>query len=416
MSHPYYSVTSLTIALLLLVASNLYSQKLNLASDQTPDKIEATELTIPASPIFDLMGLTPSQVTRFADVKDFKVDWSFRSWKLEPNLAIEGKPIWELFYNRKDLSKYQKASSFMRTLSTLDISVGTAQNEEDQRRIGFAVKVNLINGKDPLMERKLFEDIGVKYKSQRQQLENELIRLNQELDTIQNILLKPDLRLQIKSVEDELLSLNRLRQEEIAARVKIIESENWNASRLDLAVGKVYTYNIDSIGTLTSLRLDRNTALGAWVNGGFGIGKKTFVSGLARIHFYEELLSFQLREIDSQEITNDEAIAESMLFTTGLNLRYGNPVYTFFIEAIYERKGFATPFDALQKSYSPPSNEIVIEESVEWNVVDPIIVSAGGDWRINRSVMLNYGIRFIMDQNFKTKSFTPVINISCLMR
>ena len=89
------------------------------------DRFTAKEFSIPPTPIFDLMGVTSAQVNRTSDIKDFKVDWSFKSYKLNPNLALQSQPVWEIFYNRKDLSKYQKASVFMRKLATLDISFGT---------------------------------------------------------------------------------------------------------------------------------------------------------------------------------------------------------------------------------------------------------------------------------------------------
>ena len=109
--------------------------------DVSAGRISPKELSIPSSPVFDLMGVTSSQVTRTSDIKDFKVDWSFKSWKLNPNLAIQSQPVWELFYNRKDLSKYQEASRFMRRLSSLDISIGSVQNEDNDRRIGKKVFV-----------------------------------------------------------------------------------------------------------------------------------------------------------------------------------------------------------------------------------------------------------------------------------
>src|SRR6187549_2355845 len=92
-------------------------------------RLSPKEFSIPASPVFDLMGVTPSQINRTTDIKDFKVDWSFKSWRLNPNLAIQSQPVWELLYNRKDLSKYQAASRFMRRMASLDISVGTVQDE-----------------------------------------------------------------------------------------------------------------------------------------------------------------------------------------------------------------------------------------------------------------------------------------------
>ena len=74
------------------------------ADPQKAGRLTPKEFSIPASPVFDLMNVTSSQVNRTSDIKDFKVDWSFKSWKLSPNLAIQSQPIWEMFYNRKDLN------------------------------------------------------------------------------------------------------------------------------------------------------------------------------------------------------------------------------------------------------------------------------------------------------------------------
>src|SRR5690242_5162177 len=94
-------------------------------NDEKAGRLSPKEFSIPASPIFDLMNVTPSQINRTSDIKDFKVDWSFKSWRLNPNLALESQPFWELLYNRKDLSKYQNASSFMRRLASADVSFGS---------------------------------------------------------------------------------------------------------------------------------------------------------------------------------------------------------------------------------------------------------------------------------------------------
>src|SRR5689334_7488751 len=80
------------------------------AQDNAAGRVSPKELGIPPSPVFDLMGVTPSQINHMSDIKDIKVDWSFKSWKLNPNLAIQAQPIWEMFYNRKNLNRYQEAS------------------------------------------------------------------------------------------------------------------------------------------------------------------------------------------------------------------------------------------------------------------------------------------------------------------
>src|SRR3982751_1123457 len=116
---PIILTTSLLASLLPLL---VHSQ-----NDNAAGRLSPKEFSIPASPVFDVMGVTPSQINRTSDIKDFKVDWSFKSWRLNPNLAIESQPIWELFYNRKDLSKYQEASGFMRQLASTDLSIGSVQ-------------------------------------------------------------------------------------------------------------------------------------------------------------------------------------------------------------------------------------------------------------------------------------------------
>src|SRR5215213_5960205 len=93
-----------TICLSALLAACFISSA---QEDAAAGRVSPKEFSIPASPVFDLMGVTSSQINRTSDIKDFKVDWSFKSWKLSPNLAIQSQPIWEMFYNRKDLSKYQ---------------------------------------------------------------------------------------------------------------------------------------------------------------------------------------------------------------------------------------------------------------------------------------------------------------------
>ncbi|HTM99608.1 MAG TPA: hypothetical protein VL088_12725, partial [Pedobacter sp.] len=43
------------------------------------EKLVPREFAIPASPLFDLLGAAPNQVARTSNLKDFKVDWSFKN-------------------------------------------------------------------------------------------------------------------------------------------------------------------------------------------------------------------------------------------------------------------------------------------------------------------------------------------------
>lgn len=396
----------------LFIAINCPGQDETRAGRVTPK-----ELSIPAAPIFDLMGVTPSQITRTSDIKDFKVDWSFKSWRLNPNLAIQSQPVWELFYNRKDLSKYQGASGFMRRLASLDVSIGTVQNEDEDRRIGGAAKLNLLKGADPLLAKELYTDISEKYRVEKTDLENQIHELENTLDSTTDIMKKPALRAQIKSTEDQLLSINSRRNAEINERAAIFVAENWNASWLDIAAGKVNTFATDSAGSLLKLRLNRNTAWSFWLNGGFPMGKRMLVSALVRTSVYEEQVDFLLRDKTSGEETVQQAVADNELWSLGLNVRYGGSIYTFFAEFLYERRGLKTPLEALNEVFKlSDNNQEIVSSSVKWTTLHPFTINFGGDWRISRNVILNYGMRCIFDDNWKFQTFIPVATISCMMR
>jgi len=406
---PIILTTSLLAWLLPLL---VHSQNDNAAGRVTPK-----EFSIPASPVFDLMGVTSSQINRTSDIKDFKVDWSFKSWKLNPNLAIQSQPFWELLYNRSDLSKYQRASGFMRRMASIDLSIGSVQDENNDRRIGFATKFNLFKQKDPLMAKNLYAGISEKYQAEKDELMAQIKELQHKLDTATDVLTKPQIRSQLQSSEQQLLTINTRRNEEINGRAKIFVSENWNASSLDLAFGKVYSYQTDSAGSLKSLRLNRNTGWGGWVNGSVGMGKKWLLSGLFRTTWYEEELDFLIRNKTTGDEVSQKAIADNTLYTMGMNLRYGGALYTFFIEFLYERKGLKTPVEALNETFKVHDNDFeIVGSSVKWDVVHPNTLSFGGDWRISKSVMLNYGMRCIFDSRWKFTTFIPVATIACMMR
>ena len=391
-------------------------QKIAAQDDAKAGRLSPKEFSIPASPVFDLMGVTPSQINRTSDIKDFKVDWSFKSWRLNPNLAIQSQPFWELIYNRKDLSKYQQASGFMRRLASVDVSVGSVQDENNDLRIGYAVKLNLFKKRDPLMARELYTDIGEKYHKEQHDLDSQLRSLRVHLDTTSNLLERPDIRTQIKATAEQILTHHSRRNAEINSRAKIFVDEYWNASSLDASFGRVYSYKTDSAGSLKSLRLNRNTGLGGWMNGSVGVGKRFLLSGLFRMSWYEEELDFLVRNKTTLEEFSEKAIANNTLYTMGLNLRYGGSIYTFFVEFLYEKKGLKTPVEALNEAFRAPTNFDVVRSSVKWDVVHPNTFSFGGDWRISRSVILNYGMRCVFDGSWKMRTFTPVASISCMMR
>lgn len=378
-------------------------------------RVSPKELTIPASPVFDLMGATPSQINRTSDIKDFKVDWSLK-YGVNPNLAIQSQPIWEVFYNRRDLSKYQKTSGFMRKLASLDISLGTIQDEDNYRRIGGAIKLNLFRERDPLMAKELYEDISLKYKNEKTELELQLKELQLKMDTTRSILDKPGLRAQIKSTEEQLNSQNSRRMAEINQRAKVFVDENWNASSLDFAFGRTHTFKSDSSGTFGMKRNNRSTGTGAWINGNMGVGKKMLLTCLLRSFWYDEQVDFRTKDLSTGDETVQKTTAKNTVYSLGMNFRYGGSVYTFFFEMLYEYKKIRTPDEALNRVYKTAGNVEIVGSSAKWEEIHPNTLSIGGDWRISRSVIINYGMRCVFNSNWKFKTFVPVATVSCMMR
>ncbi len=404
------------LLILLLCTVNMYTTAQTAKETKDAEKLVPKEFAIPASPLFDLLGAAPNQVARSSNIKDFKVDWSFKNWRVNPNIAVQGQPIWEIFYNKKSIEKYQNASNFQRMLASLDLSVGSITNDISDRRLGGAVKMNLFTKKDPLRIKGAYDEIQKTFTEELGQLKKNEVDLLLKLDS----LTKPS---DLQKAREELRQNDLLRgsfysrkNDAIQEKAKLFVVENWNADFVDVAFGKIYTYATDSAGSFKKLRLDRNTGNGAWLNFGKGVGKRGLISGLIRSTFYEEQVTFSLKDDVSGDETFDTTIAANKLFSLGLNFRYGGPIFNFFAEVIYEGKSLKTPIDAVNDVFNTPNGKTIVTSTVNWDIVHPYTVNFGGDWRIGRNVVLNYGMRLVMDKNYKAVSFTPIANISCMMR
>lgn len=365
---------------------------------------KATEFTIPSSPAFDLLNVNPAQVTRPSNIRDFKVDWSFRSWRLKPNIALQAQPVWELFYNRADLKKYRNASAFSRLLSTLDISAGTVEDDDQSRRASLSAKLNLYHQKDPLLDKKLFLAIDTNYR--KMQVE----RLN-SLHTLQNQMKKQKSKEAKFTIEHKIDSLENY-YEKLAAeqKVKIQEiaqqfvKDNWNTSHIDLAYGKVFRYKNDSLSNLQSTGL----ADAIWLNASTGIGKKILLTGLVRYTIAREIKEFK----DTSFLKNDivettkkpiEGTKDGNILSAGISFRYGSPKFNFFVE--YVGSFQVGKSDALIGSKQSNLTQLAFHS-----------ISYGGDWRINRNITLTYGARTDFSQTGKFQNLIPVAGLACMMR
>ncbi len=417
----YSYIMKLIIPVIVATALITFSLKL-FAQDQpslnqVPEKIKPQEINVASSAIFDFMGVSPSQISKTSDIKDLKVDWSFNSWKLNPNLAIQGQPVWEMFYNRKDLSRYRQASYVMRTLASTDFSVGTVQNESNDRRIGGAVKINLFKKYDALRDVGFYKDIEDRYKEEFYQLSVQMDNAKSSYDTLTDPLQKMLARQKLTVLETTAMQLLQMQKSEIIERGRLYAIEKWNNSFFDVAGGKIMTYVTDSVGLLKSLKLNRQSGWGLWANGGVGVGNKLLFSGLFRTFFYDEQLTFTLRDLSTGEEIQENTIVSTRLYTYGVNIRYGNPIVNFFAEFFLEKREFKDVQSAFESSDLSLDENIELEAStLKWTGVSPYIWAIGGEWRASRNLMINFGMKMEYDKDFKRTTFQPIAAISCLMR
>lgn len=405
MRNQIFTIPLVFFALQLSTAQNPFQSLGNNQNNTDGSQItKATEFAIPTSPAFDLLNVNPSQVTRASNIRDFKVDWSFRSWRLKPNLALQAQPIWEICYNRADLNKYRKASAFGRLLSTLDISAGTVEDDDQSRRASLSTKINLYRQKDPLMDKKLFLEIDTLYRKVQVERLEALFLLQNQLKNKKNKELKAIIELKIDSLEnhyDKLAAEHKLKTQEIAQQ---FIKNHWNASHIDLAYGKVFRYKNDTLSRLQST----GVADAIWLNASIGVGKKVLVSGLVRYTMARKIKEFKdstFIENSIVETTQKQTVSNKRgdLISAGLNFRYGSSKFNFFVE-------YLGAFQLGKHSQLIDSRQANITHLAFHSI------SYGGDWRINRNITLTYGARTDFSQSGKFQNLIPVAGLACMMR
>jgi hypothetical protein len=356
-----------------------------MGQEATTQIAKATEFTIPVSPAFDLLAVSPSQITRPNNIREFKVDWSFRSWRLKPNIAIQAQPIWELAYNRPDLGKYRRASRLMKTLSTLDLSAGTIEDADQSRRASLAAKLNLFRQYDPLEEVALFTKMDSVYRKRQDAtlVKMAMVKLKRDATTDKQALARYDNSLDsLQGIYDAEAMAQKERIQAVAQQYIL---DHWNAAHLDVAVGKLYAYEN---AALDSLNL-RAAGAAVWVNGSLPIGKRLMLNGTVKY---------------MKQVAQDSFSTRFNTTSGGIGMRYGSPKFTFFVEFVFSK--FKT------------DTNLSIEEMPELNMaqLNNFSTSYGGDWRINRNVLLSYGVRLDHSDGYRVKNIIPVAGVSCMMR
>lgn len=395
------NLSTLQCALILLMTISLvkaqnaedYDEYYDEASTASEDLVRESEFHIPSTPAFSLLGVTPEMVTRPGTVQDFKVDWRIKNYTLAPDLALEAQPLWVLYYDRKGLGAYRKASPFMKTLSTLSLSFGTAKMD-GLNHLAYSLKLSLYREKDPVSDVDLISDMALELAEREAPIKKNVEFLKSELDTASSKEMRLMIREEIYRAREELSIMRRDVKRELINVQRAYMEENWNSDALDVAFGKVSTYNND----LDSLNFEK-AGVGIWVNGAKGIGRNGLLTGITKLKF----------------------IGENQDFMLGASYRFGGYRFSFYAELVYEllqnrsENGFSEDelfdykYDRDLGNGWAKFDEALVGVS-QWNM------TYGGDFRLSNGISLNFALRTRLDQNLKFKKFLPVANVTCLMR
>ena len=330
---------------------------------------KSTEMAIPTCPAYQLLDAGSTLVTQPNVVHDLKVDWSLRTYSISPNIAIELQPVWEMLYNRTQLTKYRKASPIMRTLSTLSLSVGSFQRDT-ANQLALAAKLTLWRQHDAIMDDNYYLGLEEEYLESRKMLDNQIKDLKVQFDTTKNNRIKRNLRIQIKGMETQATRLAPDQRQKLRDMRTEYQQEHWNTGSVEVAAGRIFNFqqlNIDSLN-LTS------NGYGAWVTGAYGVGKNWLFTGMGR---YSD-------------------ISSARFINAGTSIRYGSATANGFMEFLYTRQ--------------LPNETLMLENKEVYTI------AYGGDFNVSGSVRLGFGLRTIYNDNMEFKKFIPVASINCLMR
>jgi hypothetical protein len=347
---------------------------------------------IPSAPVFSLLGVNPEIVSRPSDIKEFKVDWRIKNYKIAPDLALEFQPLWWLYYRKKGLDSYQQASSFDKVLSSASLSFATAKMD-GLNHMGMALKLNLYKEFDPYLDQRLQEDYELMEEEVIAPLQMELDSLLIELRITQDMELRKELLTTIEDKEAEIEHQRKYLMDEFQRMGVEFVREKWNMDMLDVAFGLVNKYDN---GGLDSLKM-RYAGYGIWMNGAKGLGKNSLLTGMLRLN----------------------RIGSNTDFLMGISYRYGTEKFNVFAELVLHRLGNNRANGFHENEIFGANLELDIGsgwyEFEEGEKQTLYTLSYGGDFRLSRNILLNFALRTQIKKGIGFDSFIPVANVVCLM-
>lgn len=353
---------------------------------------EVVPQAIPSAPAFSLLGVNPETVTRPSDVKSFKVDWRIKNYNVAPDLAFEAQPIWWLHTRKKGPRAYREASPFARAMSTASVSLATAKID-NLNHLSYAVKFNVYKEHDPYL-------VGDIVDEKMYDLEEFNTPIDQQIDSLNLLYSRTSSPERKRSLEEELGALKsekdlytRAKMDEIADEASATVGDHWNMDMVDIAFGRVFTYNNAEVDSLNF----SSAGFGIWVNAAKGMGDNSLLTGLIRLN----------------------RVGGNSDFMLGGSYRYGSRKYNFFTELVFNRIG-NNPLNGFSEE-ELFGDKYTEDIGVGWyqfgegESFSRWTLSYGGDFKLSRNILLNFSIRTELTGGFTFDRLLPVANLVCLM-
>ena len=363
----------------------------------------ATDFSIPSAPAFGLLDVSPSNVFTPAYPRDLRIDWILSEDRLASDFALEMAPVWVFGFRSVSASEYRDLSYPLRHLASLDVSVATAQRADD-RFLSAALKLTLYTAADPLADAAYTTELSnlLRFPEAQTRIQNQIDAVVFDVETSDDFspaqrsavsaladaaqtfgpflpervdayqTLPSDARRGLAPLVERLVALHSQLQE-VEARISALveerttqyEVEHWNATRVDVAAGRVYTYTGADADDLTLA----TEGWGGWVTGATGLGTdRVLATGMARA------------------IAAETAGAEADRYFVGLNLRY---------------------------RYGPTLSNAFVEYIRRWG--DPESrheIAYGGSVDLTDRLNVQFGLRTAYDDDLDLRSLLPTLKIN----
>lgn len=350
---------------LLMMALSLciLSSQSNAAEDPVDSVAKASEFAVPTSPAFVLLGVTPSKVARPGFARDLNLELITKDDKIISDAAIDVQPVWLLGFANTSAASYRNKSGFARTISTLGISLATAE-KDSTKSLSWAARLTPFRGWDPLTDETYSSRIRAaldyspkdRYLTIREaELEGDssFIARRSPVDTTG----MANVKIELAEVRDLLKIIDASTAKRLQAIDDSCRNRHWNDTRVEIGFGQLFNY---TSAQLDSVRF-RSQGVGAWVTAGLGLGSRWYLSG-------------QFKYDDSDRIPRRD---------WGANIRYANANGGVFVEYIRVH------------SSDIHSNELAY----------------GGELRLSTQLFLEAGVRGTLDEDMNLHQWLPLVRV-----